>query len=594
MSVATGPQVQPEAIAQSYAKEGAINPSRSAEEQRTYDRGQEIRKRYDNSKSSDPLAALKKQEGSQDQVTKRIQAETDLTSCFGTEATPATAGTSEGDRLQKAQDIKEGLLTLQDRGVEALTPEQKKIMVDAVIAKALTGRLAFDGLKPEDKQAIAEGLLGRSEVRSQLTDLLAGKMKPEDMEKALESANKVTEAQKTRDAKEAEYAKKHGERFNKSHELRIKELKWQDVVNGDKKDLFEQLEDDEEDMQASIAEAKTYLSGIDKAVADATTEKVRAEIAAGNGNGHLITADEIAAYELITNENKLQELSDLRSLPDQANALRAEVDKLDYEEEAAARELRSEERALADAKDAKTVQEEALLTHMESVSAEAVDSFLDADIKARAEAANQFFEEEMKNTVDDDDRTMKKGIKDRWEESKKKRGRQVSQINKKQVKKDYATLVKDGPEEVIRNMMIDAARRKFPNVNSPEYAAEVTHIEEKMKDPKFVEGHKVDVAKGIVNRFILSGGKPLPDDVRLFRDSEWGAGLITAALENQEALKAELEKLADEGQLDSKGIFNKLGRHARSGGLMGLLAVLLMGGGVFAKLIPSAAKSEFG
>lgn len=302
--------------------------------------------------------------------------------------------------------------------------------------------------------------------------------------------------------------------------------------------------------------------------------------------GELKSAQEKAAQA----KAKIDELQRLentqRQLEEDQARLKSDEGAKDLAHKTAQIETAKRTRELGDAMKLRQSQEEDIARAFEGIVPGAVTKLLGEQISDVA----GHVDEEMRAIGDEAQTTDKKaiytimdaawnrdvgGIRKFW------RGRR--EINSDAVTSDYGLLLKGGPEAVVRKLL--ASRYVGPGASAD--------LDLLLKDGSFVEAVGKDVVKNLLAKKFLSSGIDSVD-VDIIGSSQWGEGMIDAALKHRENLRGDLQKIQEAGILDRGGIMQRLRKNPSL--LLILLGIAGVGGLVFGPggaIIGSAIGTEY-
>lgn len=231
--------------------------------------------------------------------------------------------------------------------------------------------------------------------------------------------------------------------------------------------------------------------------------------------------------ELEKEEGRLREQQE--NLEQQKAAVGSEIAQLTREELLARTDLTL-------ATNERNAGEEAFAKNLEGVMREASMDYLQDRIQEAEEAQDKVIKEEIANAKSKEERDVLEGILNRWDKNKEVwtwRGKKTIKVfDKKQIGEDFSDLIAKGPEEVIKNMLTRG--------RTEDEAKEI------MKNKEFVDEMQDKVVERLITRK-LQTGKISKDEARRILESDWGKGMIDAALANKKEIADAFEKLRESG-----------------------------------------------
>lgn len=273
---------------------------------------------------------------------------------------------------------------------------------------------------------------------------------------------------------------------------------------------------------------------------------------------NMVELDELKA-EKATYENRIKEIDDIATLTGRRDAV-------------AQRYLAVKQR-----------KEEQVVARLDTVLRDAADEILRADMREKTLLQQALEAENEGKTKTDDEKNLSAEQKRQWERTKRKGGREISEIDKRRVKEQFGKMIMHGPDKMIEAYLVsELDRRLIPG--TPEHTAGLDRIINLVQNKEFMDKVRPQFVKGLATRYMLTGGKVHKDEIRILRETEWGKGAVLSAIEDNKELMEEIRKTHGEGGLD--GFWENL-KHQSDGGFLKFL-LLLMGSATL--MLPMVAK----
>lgn len=284
---------------------------------------------------------------------------------------------------------------------------------------------------------------------------------------------------------------------------------------------------------------------------------------------------ELSAQEAL--HNGLQEQRD--TLIEQQRLNDLEVRRLDRKVNAAEKEHQRKLYRLTDATNVRVGQEEDVVEGMRRVFDEAMDKSLEQDWDAMKTKVDTELEETRKNTANADERAILTAEGKRWEKKKTTwTGKERITISREQTEKDFLELLTAGnPDKIMGEMLkTQVNTRTMVGYNDSDIKALLAD----KADGSFYKKMAPEVIAEVLKRKILAGGITKADVFNI-QSSQWGEGMIQAALDKNKKATAEMEKLLGEKAINKGGFATRLWEETKKhpwylAFLFGLIALPVM------------------
>ncbi|MBI2430781.1 MAG: hypothetical protein HYV39_02095 [Candidatus Levybacteria bacterium] len=217
------------------------------------------------------------------------------------------------------------------------------------------------------------------------------------------------------------------------------------------------------------------------------------------------------------------------------------------------------QRKLQDARSLRESQEDDIVNGFQSVFTEAANGVLDGEVQTYLDAANAELEKLKQQAADrnPDEKAMYDALQQVWLGAERRRGifhkESYRPIDRAAVDRDYNLLLTQGPDAVMRRLLIT---RVNPATGAPYTTAEANAI---IADKAYVEKMQPEVVKQLLAKRILSGGVT-QEDAQIIVMSQWGRGMIEQALAVKTELRSAIEGLAGAGALGGPGLVERMTR----------------------------------
>lgn len=291
-------------------------------------------------------------------------------------------------------------------------------------------------------------------------------------------------------------------------------------------------------------------------------------------------------------QKKQQLQQDYNTLGDRLAALDEEQEKLKDEKEALQKDRLGAQADYEQQKLIRAAAERKFAQDLEKVIGKAVGEQLEENIKKAEEAQKAVIEAEKKQTNDEIKKALLDKFLTRWKQNKEVgffNKRTVKELDANQANADFETLLKDGPDAVLRKMLTDTGNKDktVSGLTSDE-------VDSLMNDEAFVKEFSPQIAERALAARFRTGKQIHEADAIVIAESEWGKDMIENAINHNQELKAEIDKLKSQGLISGKAL-----DAFRSKGKLGLLLMILFGV-VTVGTVPaitamrSASKNSFG
>jgi len=586
-----------EVIARSYVPETTVRAAPlTPEQQRNQGVADNLRQRLE-AAAEDPLAALKPVE---ERPPLSVNLDKELDRRFGVEGAPKTA--DEQTRFDQAKTLGDAAKALTENGYESLTPDQQNELVASLTLNVLDRRPAFYGLAPDEKTAIAIDMLSNPTYQKKVGEILAGRLKPEEV---IEASKPLIEAQTAFDEAQQALTNRGNERLGARVDLVNVEMEMDEFnattkfgAVGGKFEELERLRADESYNRSEVDNTVDYLKVI-SGKSDADINLIKSQVAEKLARGEAITdPDERMISDMLDLQKDIDRIGELEiehaDLDKEGQRLNQRLLELPNEITEFQHTRDEKENELVDARNQKMLQEQSVIEGMIRVAPNAANEFLaDENQKRAAEYQNQL-KEMLDQTKDADEQRLIKKMQSRWDRAEIKGNNIRFTIKKEAVNKDMrALLVGDGPEGILKEMLTEDLRPRFRD--SPEERArktqEISRIEERIKtDKDFVKKYTDQIASSVLTKKIQSG-RLYEGEIRVMVDRDWGEGAINQAIANDAKKRELIDKIygSDSG---SPSYVDRIKRKAGSNWLKFLMLFLV--GGVAAGAITTKFVAQEG
>ncbi len=538
------------------------------------------------------------------------------------------AGTPEAGRYARAEEIRILAEEFGQKGYDSMTDPQKKSLREMVLKEAMRVPVIADQLRQinagmpanpndPDLRAYAERLLRDPSIVqkareghvavSENQSLLVGN--GEDLAEDEFEVAKIAEKSAKEALDEATRRKALVDTQMKMFEIdkatglpalgaksaeRIRELKNKGDLNKNHEQYSHEVEDlvKRRDVllhvQASVGiqpESTTVTAkGVSTTTQGRSIDKINEDLEALQEQLNIARENAAKAQAEIDELQRLEARE--KELIEDQTRLKSDEEAKDLAHKTAQIETAKRTRQLGDAIKLRQSQEEDIARAFEGILPKAVTELLGdqiTDVAAKVDdemvkAADEAKTADQKAIYTLMDATWNRevsGIRRLW------KGRR--EINSDVVVSDYSLLLKGGPEAVVRKLL--GSRYVGPGASAD--------LDSLLKDGSLVEAVGKDVVKNLLAKKFLSSGIDSVD-VDIIGSSQWGEGMIEAAIAHKDVLAGNLAKLQEAGLLDRGGIMQRLRKNPSW--LLLLLGLAGVGGLAFGPggaLIGSAIGAEY-
>lgn len=489
------------------------------------------------------------------------------------------------DEMQKWSKLSKDFL---EKGYDGLDAAQKPI-VKTLIEQALRAwpeaDALFSGPPPmpvADKEAVIVTILKNPKYAEKVRSIFEGAIDPTKALKDTVSEAKTTleEVRKKEEEKRNGIAKSNNEKVLVDTQLE----QFRDgggVGDGPKLQQMKAIEAELPTLKVNLIAKQDQLVEAQERVKDLerkrnvawqrgadNTDVIDVEITTKRGEVRTLQREITEINDRVNLKTALEQ--EKTSLEQKKRQLEEERIKLDTELKNLTRERLESQANFSSAQLTRTSQEQDFVDSFKGVFSEATMQYLEENIAKAEEAQKKLIDEEKANTVDPEEQRILDAIETRWDKAEWQGGRLRRKINISQVRQDYPNLIAEGPRRILRDMLVSQITLL---AGSPQYRAEVARIESKL-NPAFVEKMQPKIVERLITRQVQTG-KITEDDVRIIRESNWGQGVIQAAIKNKAELKNEIEQLIGQGALETS-LWEKLKRMS-NGSLLKFLLIIFGG-----------------
>ena len=197
--------------------------------------------------------------------------------------------------------------------------------------------------------------------------------------------------------------------------------------------------------------------------------------------------------------------------------------------------------------------EKSLANNIANVVTEASGATLSEKIDASEKAREVALQEEKANTPDPAEKGLYDAMMNRWKTRTVSKGvkipvmgwsifrKETNKYQKEAIDTDWESLMTKGPRELLENIMLDANNLGIVKLSKGE-------IYRKLKDSAFLEKMQSQVIETLLRRRGEIDTVSESDAVRI-AETDWGEDIITSAMETDENVRAQVEKLRAAGKL---------------------------------------------
>lgn len=325
--------------------------------------------------------------------------------------------------------------------------------------------------------------------------------------------------------------------------------------------------------ESTIRNRQRELSRIDDEIADLNRDRraaqtaderqqIQEDIRTQRDRRNTVQEDIDGAQEQI---NRLQTLqAEKARIEERRNAIQANLVESQKTANDKIRDLSLKNIDLQKARNAHTLNEQVLQNDLRNVFSEAAFEYLKEKVDESQAENDRLREEEIKNAETEDDRNILNALGHRYVDVDRNPRRDV-------IDREYEMLFRlNGAKEIFEAMY--RGTNRYPPA-SPEYVSELARINERLKDPEFIQKYEPRVAQEILSRRIQTG-RISEQDAQFIMNSQWGQGMIEEGLRKRNDIREQVENLVGERVIDP-GFFRKL--RESSGGNLVMILLLLFG-----------------
>lgn len=556
-------------IAQSVATESMSKPTGlTPDQERLWDAGARFSAKYQATKDTDPLAALKEIEKPKEFEDADI--ERAMLTRIGTDVTPALddrgnfTKTEQGQRLQQAAEAAKIAKGFTEKGYDALIPTVKDKVRDDFIKEVLDRRPAFANLSIDQKKAMAEAKLRDPEYQVKLAELLDGKINidldpklAKDLEETTvkkAEADRLLTEQKAKMKSTQEAIRRNKAELDRFSARQEKRLPNGTVVEGPG-DKYMELQDRMEleagerlDVDKEIKFLKDQ--GLDDDAIKTLRKDVKEKVNNGTFDYAKATETERVAASLIEHEDDLDKLEDLKQeqvdLAAHDTRLVKDLQELKTQYDELYKNAKVANDALDNAYNAKEKQEEEYVRGLQNLFNDTGRGMMSEEVRQRGESYKKWLDEQVKNAKDGDSKKVATALETLCRTGERKGKETIFKIDRKKLQNNWEIIFKGaGPESILRNTLMNGLE---PNpLDTPEEAdrkdRERTRIEERLKNDKdFVKDQCVLISGNIISEKMKSKGL-YEGEVEMLLRKPWGESAIDVAIASDKRLRDKLDKI---------------------------------------------------
>lgn len=545
-----------------------------------------------------------------------------------TEQRERPAGTLEEDRYDRAEKWRALTEEFAQKGYDSMAINQQDALCQVVLEEALRIPVIADQLrqinpynpvsfKDRDLRAYAERLLRDPNMAKNIRE---GHLAVSENQSLLIGNGEDLAADELKIAENAEqFAKEALEEATRRKTLVDAQMKMFDrdpatglpVLGADSAKRIDDLQKNRNSIDADYESGTREAAALIKRIETLSQEHLiaAASTSVAKGGGVVAASTPSRPISEITREiqdrqdelNKAQnkaaeakaKIDELQRLEDREKKFTEDQARLKADEAAknlayktAQIETAKRKRELGDAIKLRQSQEEDIARAFEGIVPGAVTNLLgeqissvaakvDEEMKAMGEEAKNADQKALFTIMNAQWNTEVNGIRKLW------KGRR--EINSSAVMDDYNLLLQGGPEAVIRKLLAN----RYSGLGG------AVALQALLKDGTFVEMAGKDVVKNLLAKKFLSTGIDSVD-VDVISRSQWGDGMITAALAHRENITGELAELQKAGVLGRGGVMQEIRRNPwwllLLLGVSGIAGLVAGPGGA---VIGSAAATEY-
>ncbi|MBI3486438.1 hypothetical protein HY025_05890 [Candidatus Daviesbacteria bacterium] len=238
-------------------------------------------------------------------------------------------------------------------------------------------------------------------------------------------------------------------------------------------------------------------------------------------------------------EQRMNELAKLDAAKKEAETnkknLDEQKDKVDKDLEDANYDLHLTQIELLDAQNKAGRSQEQFVEGLNTVIPKAVLEQLEKKIENLETAQREALKKEAEETTDKAKKTILNGLTNRWEQVIKQRNlfgtREVTKFREPQINADFNKLVINGPDRVIKAMLM-----------SPPLSMSADEADKKLAEEGFKESVQSKVVESLVRKRIATS-KLSEAEARMIVESPWGENVITGAITTNSTIGGKIKEL---------------------------------------------------
>lgn len=469
-----------------------------------------------------------------------------------------------------------------EKGYDGMDPGEQTVLQNAVFAKSsLSPLIAAElaGLTVSEQVKYTERMLKDPKISAEVRKIFEELLDPE--KNKLLSLNSAEDAKEKaeRDLEDANAEKADGKRIWDMNDKRLSQYEERKLSAGGRPQKGEKLKQMEEiaknaqSTQKTLDQSRSRLGMAQKDVQRLRDEldQIRRQASSGlqmTGGRNAQTVEQELKVVTLTETTTEQEVAKLegklkgldetkQKIEDDQQHLIEGQKKLDKEKRDIERkvkdaetELRKRGQDLIDRKVVRAAEEQDLVDGFKNIFLEATGGLINQQITEFTTKADAELEERAKQTADQSEKSMYDALQKRWI----RRGDSRRRIDRARVDRDFATLVNDGPERLMKILL---ERSIKDPVNNLTYAD--SEIEELLSNKEYVEKMKPEVIKRLLAKKVLSGGLRT-EDIDIISSSQWGRESINKALDLNEEFRKNIDDVMGEDAIQKHDFFERFGQ----------------------------------
>lgn len=187
-----------------------------------------------------------------------------------------------------------------------------------------------------------------------------------------------------------------------------------------------------------------------------------------------------------------------------------------------------------------------------------------SEFRKRVENAERARDEVAKVEGQDEVSRAKRGFNEqfsrRWYRNRTGfRGRQSVEVSRPQVEADYVRLLRSGPDEIVRSMLISGGMN-------------ATEADEQMRDEVFMKDARGRVGEKVIREY-MKNRRMTNDEAEKLMETDWGTEAMNKALAKSEEVKGLIGKLQEQGLVRGPDEFMKKVRENKGKLILGGLTL---------------------